>query len=148
MSHQFIQLDMEFNAPVEEVFSILSNHEQFGKILNTRVKRVKDGQKDINGLGSVRRISPIPLPLPLGEFEETVTGFTPNKLVEYTITRGSPLKNHLGRMLFQGINGKTQLHYTIQFETKLPLPFSGSIIRLGLEQLMTFGLKKVARRYS
>ena len=143
MSSQFIQMNVEFNAPVETVFATLSDHEAMGKVLNAKVKRLKDGQDDVNGIGSVRRITPVPL----ADFEETVTAFEPNKLVEYTITKGSPLKNHLGRMVFSENGGKTHLHYTIQFEPKVPVPLSGLVVKSVLEKVILRGLHKLAKQY-
>lgn len=143
MASQYIQMNVSFNAPVETVFNELSDHEKMGKILSAKVKRVKDGQDFVNGLGSVRRITPVPL----GDFEETVTAFEPNKLIEYTVTKGSPIKNHLGRMVFSENNGKTQLHYTIQFDMKLGLPFAGLILKTVLEKVILGGLHKLAKSY-
>ena len=144
MSSQFIQMNVDFNAPVETVFAQLSDHENMGDILNAKVKRVKDGEGNLNGVGSVRRITP----LPLAEFEETVTAFEQNKLVEYTITKGTPLKNHLGRMVFSESEGKTKLHYTIQFEPKLPIPLTGLIVKTALEKIILSGLHKLAKQYN
>ena len=143
MSSQFIQMNVEFNAPVETVFATLSDHEAMGKVLNAKVKRIKDGQDDVNGIGSVRRITPVPL----ADFEETVTAFEPNKLVEYTIPKGSPLKNHLGRMVVSENGGKTHLHYTIQFEPKVPVPLSGLVVKSVLEKVILRGLHKLAKQY-
>ena len=143
MASQYIQMNVSFNAPVETVFNELSDHEKMGKILSAKVKRVKDGKDFVNGLGSVRRITPVPL----GGFEETVTTFEPNKLIEYTVTKGSPIKNHLGRMVFSENNGKTQLHYTIQFDMKLGLPFAGLILKTVLEKVILGGLHKLAKSY-
>jgi len=143
VSSQFLQMNVEFNAPVSEVFNQLSDHENMGKVLGAKVVRIKDGVQNINGVGSVRRITPIPF----AGFEETVTAFESDKLVEYTITKGSPLKNHLGRMIFSEYQGKTKLHYTIQFEPKLPIPLSGLIVKAALEKILLSGLNKVAARY-
>jgi len=143
MSSQFIQMNVEFNAPLETVFATLSDHEAMGQVLNAKVKRIKDGEDSINGIGSVRRITPVPL----ADFEETVTAFEPNKLVEYTITKGSPLKNHLGRMVFSESGGKTYLHYTIQFEPKVAIPLSGLLVKTILEKIILSGLHKLAKKY-
>ncbi|HEX4938913.1 MAG TPA: SRPBCC family protein, partial [Candidatus Kapabacteria bacterium] len=132
-----------FNAPVSEVFAQLSDHEKMGEVLGAKVKRVKDGKGNVNGVGSVRRITPVPL----ADFEETVTAFEPNKLIEYTVTKGSPIKNHLGRMVFSESNGKTHLHYTIQFDMKLPIPLSGLLMKTILEKLILSGLQKFGKRY-
>jgi uncharacterized protein YndB with AHSA1/START domain len=142
MASQFVQMNVTFNAPVSTVFAELSDHEKMGKVLGAKVKRVKDGKGDVNGLGSVRRITPVPL----ADFEETVTAFEPNKLIEYTVTKGSPIKNHLGRMVFSESGGRTYLHYTIQFDTKLPIPLAGMLLKTTLEKIILSGLHKLSKR--
>ena len=144
MAKNFIQMNETFNAPISTVFAELSDHEKMGAILGAKVRRVKDGKGDLNGIGSIRRITPVPL----ADFEETVTGFEPNKLIEYTVTKGSPIKNHLGRMVFSENGGKTYLHYTIQFDIKLGIPFSGFILKTVLEKIISSGLHKLAKRYA
>lgn len=144
MAKNFIQMNETFNAPVSTVFAELSDHEKMGKVLGAKVKRIKDGKGDVNGIGSVRRLTPVPL----ADFEETVTGFEPNKLIEYTVTKGSPIKNHLGRMVFSESNGKTHLHYTIQFDMKLGIPFTGFLLKTVLEKVISSGLHKLAKSYA
>lgn len=144
MAKNFIQMNETFNAPVSTVFAELSDHEKMGKVLGAKVKRIKDGKGNVNGIGSVRRITPVPL----ADFEETVTGFEPNKLIEYTVTKGSPIKNHLGRMVFSESNGKTHLHYTIQFDMKLGIPFTGFLLKTVLEKVISSGLHKLAKSYA
>lgn len=142
MGSQFIQMNVSFNAPVSTVFAELSDHEKIGAVLGAKVKRVKDGKGNVNGVGSVRRLTPVPL----ADFEETVTAFEQDKLIEYTITKGSPLKNHLGRMVFSESNGKTQLHYTIQFEPKIAIPLTGLLLKTVLEKVILSGLHKYSKR--
>lgn len=144
MAKNFIQMNETFNAPASTVFAELSDHEKMGKVLGAKVKRIKDGKGHVNGIGSVRRLTPVPL----ADFEETVTGFEPNKLIEYTVTKGSPIKNHLGRMVFSESNGKTHLHYTIQFDMKLGIPFTGFLLKTVLEKVISSGLHKLAKSYA
>ncbi len=126
MAKHHILIQQEFNAPIDQVFNALTDHEGFGKILKTKIERITDSEgENKNGIGSVRRITP----LPIAVFEETVVSFEANKLMEYTISKGSPIKNHLGRMEFSEADGKTKLHYTIDFEPKLPIPFLGSLLK-------------------
>ncbi|OUS29303.1 hypothetical protein A9Q99_09340 [Gammaproteobacteria bacterium 45_16_T64] len=144
MSVQNITLIKEFNAPIDTVFEALTDHATFGELMSTPITRIVDSESDsVNGVGSIRSIK---LPLaPL--FEETVVSYEKNKLMEYTISKGSPIKNHMGRMTFTDNDGKTKLHYTIQLEPKLPIPFLGSIIKLGLEKSISSALDKLASRY-
>jgi hypothetical protein len=138
MTVQKIDINMEFKRPVGELFALLSDHEKIGPILGANVKRTRDGKDTLNGLDSVRTLNIGPLP----SFDETVIAFEKDKLVEYKITRGSPLKNHKGVMQFypSGSVG-SKLHYTIEFESKIPL--LGPVVRVGLENSIRRGLKKL-----
>ena len=88
MGVQQIVIKQVFNASVDTVFSILTDYEAFGRIINAKMKRVVDaGDENKNGLGSVRRI----YLLPGLTFEESVVTFEPNRLMEYRVTKGSPI---------------------------------------------------------
>ena len=138
MPVQKIDINMEFRRPVGELFALLRDHEKMGPILGANVKRTRDGKDSLNGLGSVRTLNIGPLP----SFDETVTAFEKDKLVEYKITRGSPLKNHKGVMQFYPSgSGGSKLHYMIEFESKIPL--LGPVVRAGLENSIRRGLKKL-----
>ena len=138
MPAQKIDIVMEFRRPVEELFAVLSDHEKMGPILGAHVKRSRDGRDSLNGLGSVRTLHIGPLP----GFDETVTAFEKDRLVEYKITRGSPLKNHKGVMQFYPTGaGGSGLRYTIEFESRIPL--LGPLVRMGLENTIRRGLEKL-----
>ncbi|MCP4369199.1 MAG: SRPBCC family protein [Deltaproteobacteria bacterium] len=144
MGQQHIKMTQSFNAPVDTIFRILTGHDSFGQVINTKIKRVVDSHGDNkNGLGSVRRINAFPAPA----FEETVVTFEPNRLMEYVVSKGSPIKNHKGRMEFSDEQGKTRLKYTIDFEPKLPFLFFGSILKTAIEKPIRKGLKKLADQY-
>ena len=144
MGQQNIQISQSFNAPVETIFNILTDHETFGQVINARIKRVVDSQgENKNGVGSVRRISAFPAPA----FEETVVTFEPNQLMEYVISKGSPIKKHRGRMEFSEEHGQTRLEYAIIFEPKLPFLLLGSIIAKAIEKPISDGLQGLAKRY-
>ena len=142
MAKQYIDIMQTFNAPVETVFAELTDHEKFGKLLKADIKRIVDGEGGyVNGLGSVRKITP----LPLADFEETVVTFEPNQVMEYEITKGSPLKNHKGRMEFSQVDGSTRLRYTIEFESKIPL--MGGLLKSAVEMPIKKGLSSLAKSY-
>ena len=144
MAKQYITLKQTFNAPAETVFKTLCDHEKFGKLINMNITRTLDSNsEDVNGLGSIRKIVSFPLPA----FEETVTTFEPHKLMEYKISKGSPLKNHKGRMEFSEQQSQTLLNYSIEFEPKLPLPFFGAILKKAIQKPIADGLKKLAAQY-
>ena len=133
-----IYFEKIFKTPRKAVFAHLSDHEKLSPIFNARIKCIKDG--NINGKGSVREIRLVP-----GiKFEETITGFVPDTRIEYMISKGSPLKNHKGVMQFSDHGSGTRLRYRIEFESKYPIPFLGSIIRWGLERTIINGFRKYA----
>lgn len=147
MAQQKISIQQTFDAPIATVFNLLTDHESFGKLLGANIKRVKEGHKGgINGLGSVRQIIAVPVITP--PFEEEVITFEQNKVMEYTISKGSPIKNHLGRMVFSEVDGKTQLDYTIVFEPKLCLPLIGPLLKKAIEDPIRKGFNKQAQKYA
>ena len=145
MSRQHIEIRQSFNAPVETIFNILTDHESFGKVIATKIQRVVDSQEENkNGVGSVRRIVSFPLPA----FEETVITFEPNSLMEYVVSKGSPIKNHKGRMEFSEEGGKTKLCYFIDFDPRLPLTLFGSVLKSAIEKPIRQSLEKLSKRYA
>ena len=144
MGQQNIHISQLFNAPIETIFNILTDHESFGQVIGTRIKRVVDSPgENPNGVGSVRRISAFPTPA----FEETVITFEPNQLMEYVISKGSPIKNHKGRMEFSEERGQTRLEYSIIFEPKLPFLPLGAIVKKAIDKPISAGLQGLAKRY-
>ena len=61
--------------------------------------------------------------------------------------KGSPIKNHRGRMEFSDEQGQTRLNYTIDFEPRLPFVLLGSILEKAIEKPIRDGLKRLAERY-
>jgi len=138
MAQQRIEIVQEFALPVAELFAYLSEHENLASIFApAKITRVRNGDTSRNGIGSVRSLRILLAP----PFEETVTAFKENELVEYRITKGSPLKNHHGVMKFYEFGSGSRLHYTIVFEGKLPL--IANVIKPGLEQAIRKGLKGI-----
>ncbi len=145
MSRHHIEIKQTFHAPVETIFNLLTDHESFGKVIATEIKRVVDSKdENKNGVGSVRRIRSFPVPA----FEETVITFKPNQLMEYVVSKGSPVKNHKGRMEFSEEKGKTNLFYTIDYEPRLPFKLLGPVLKRAIEKPMRSSLEKLAKRYA
>jgi uncharacterized protein YndB with AHSA1/START domain len=118
MPEQTVRFEQFFAASRERVFAWFADHEKFGLIWPGRTRRVQASAEaaEPNGLGSVREVSTAGI-----AFEETITGFEPPARIEYRITKGSPIKNHRGLLLFTDVTGGTKLEYTIEFDPKLPL---------------------------
>jgi len=144
MARQHIEIRQTFNASVEKVFPVLTDHESFGDLLGENIKRVVDSpDENKNGVGSVRRIRSFPVPA----FEETVVTFVPNELMEYVVSKGSPIKNHRGRMAFTGAAKETRLFYTIDFDPKLPFLFLGSLLKRAIEKPIRRAIQRFAATF-
>lgn len=126
----------DFQAAPEVVFDYFADHEKFARLFGGSAKRVKAGSDEPDGLGSVRRIGAGPL-----AFEETIVVFERPLRIDYAITRGSPLKNHLGSIRFSPHGGGTRVDYSIRFESKLPL--LGHLIAFALKTAYQRGVRKL-----
>ena len=117
LGKQRVEYNQYFAAPIEQVYAFMLDHDQFGRIWPGAIRRIKDAPAgdNPNGLGSIREITIGPM-----KFEETITNCEPHSVIEYQVTRGGPIKNHLGRMEFSEKNGGTQLHYVIRFDGRIP----------------------------
>lgn len=139
---QRVHVTYDFKADPATVFAKLSEHEGLGVVFKAKIKRVKDGTDGtLNGVGSVRSLKPLGLP---PAFEETVTKSEPNSLIEYTISKGSPIRKHLGvQKLTPNADGGTHLDYTIDLET--PIPGLGPVLKVVLTKVISKGLPNLDR---
>ncbi|RBW50673.1 SRPBCC family protein [Marinobacter sp. F3R11] len=138
-THSF-EINETFDLPRSQVFALFADHQSFGKLLGTPVKRIKESnQADPNGLGSVRKLGIGPIGL-----EETITSFEPDSLIEYTITSFSLIRNHLGRIRFEETpEGHTRVRYRISFDDIVP--FTGKLVRVALEQAIRRGVRQIPK---
>jgi len=114
---QRVHVTHTYTSDPATIFEKLSEHENLGPLFRAKITRVKDGDTSRNGPGSTRRLKIGPLPA----FEETTTVSEPPALIEYKITKGSPLKGHWGRQILTPTSdGGTQLDYTIGFDMAVP----------------------------
>ena len=134
-----VVIEQDFALPVGRVFAHLSEHENLGPLFGAKVTRVRDGDTQRNGVGSVRRLRVAVLPA----FEETVTRLVPDELIEYRITRGSPLRGHLGRMVFTARDSGCHLSYTITFGAAVP--GLAALVAVALRRNVSRGLQRVDR---
>lgn len=134
-----VRLPIRVQAPVSRVFAFFADHEQFATLFGARCRRIRTGEGDPNGLGSVRRIGPGAL-----GFDETIIGFEPDRAIDYSITRGGPLKNHLGRIRFADEGGATAVDYVIRFDARMP--FTGPLLARALETAWKLNAPRVLKR--
>jgi uncharacterized membrane protein len=137
-----IKVYQEFDAPIEQIWEAFNDHANFGKMMGQKVVRIVDSTDpaNINGVGSVRSLT-----LPTGPFEETIVKSEKPDLIEYKISKGTPLQHHYGRMQFASLpDGRSAINYSIEVGSKYPLV--GMIVKTALGKGIADGLRNYARR--
>jgi len=135
-----VVVDHVFAKPPERVFAYLAEHENLADLFGAKVTRLKDGDDGHrNGVGSVRKLQVGPGP----PFEETVTEFEPSTRIVYRITKGGPMRGHVGVMTFAPEGQGTRFHYDIRLAS--PIPGLAAIVRLALTRSVNKHLDKVDR---
>jgi uncharacterized protein YndB with AHSA1/START domain len=115
MPQHEVRFTASLHAPRERVFAFFADHEQFVRLFGAHGQRIRAGDSEPDGLGSVRRVGPGPL-----SFDETIVTFERPARIEYRITRGGPLKNHLGTIDFSAEGDTTRIDYVIRFDVRIP----------------------------
>ena len=138
-----IIIKKEFNAPISEIFDLLSKHatynQAFAPLQVVRVKDSTDPQRP-DGLGSVRRLGFGPVK-PL---QEEITLVQENQRIEYKIINNPLVKHHLGQIDFREITPYITL-VTYKIELSLKAPLVSQIILAQLKAAITLGLLKLAK---
>ena len=138
-----IQIKKEFNAPVAQVFELLSKHATYNiAFAPMQVVRIKDSTdpERPDGVGSVRRMGIGPIK-PL---QEQITLIEQNKRIEYKIIKNPLIKHHLGTLEFQQVSdNKTLVTYRIELQVRVP--FVSKIILAQLKSAIKIGLSKLAK---
>ena len=137
MAQQKVVVVREFSRPVEAIFAELADHNNLKKVFGIPVKRIQDGQGDVNGVGSTRRMG---LFHPLA-VDETVVAVSPNSSIDYVISKGGyPIRNHHGRLDFSATGKGSRVQWVIEFDS---LPGVGPVLKFVLGQALGVGLKRL-----
>ncbi|MEA2207580.1 MAG: hypothetical protein QOF54_57 [Solirubrobacteraceae bacterium] len=136
-----MQVEHDFAKPPERIFAHLAEHENLAELFGAKVTRLRDGDDERNGVGSVRQLQIGPLP----PFEETVTEFVAPRRIVYRITKGSPLRGHVGTMTFAPTSaGGTRFVYDIRIAS--PIPGLAPIVHASLTRSIERSLPEVERQ--
>jgi hypothetical protein len=137
MAHHTVEVVHASARPVQELFAELADHDRLHRVFGVPVRRIRDGEDEPNGVGSVRRMGVGPLRL-----EETVTAIEPPRSIEYRITRGAgPVRNHRGRLEFSSVGTGSRVIWTIDYDS---LPIVGTALQAVLARIIKRGLAKLA----
>jgi uncharacterized protein YndB with AHSA1/START domain len=136
---RYVHIEHDFAKPPERIFAHLAEHENLAEVFGAKVTRLRDGDGERNGVGSLRRLQIGPLP----PFEETVTEFVASQRIVYRITKGSPLRGHVGTMEFTPAGGGTHFVYDIRIAS--PIPGLAPLVSASLTRSIERSLAAVER---
>ena len=140
MRAHHVHIQHDFAKPPQRIFNYLAEHENLAAVFGAKVTRLRDGDSQRNGVGSARKLQIGPLP----PFEETVEQFVEPELIVYRITKGSPLRGHLGRMEFAAPpGGGTRFVYDIRIAS--PIPGLAPLVSAALTRSITRSLASIER---
>jgi uncharacterized protein YndB with AHSA1/START domain len=140
MRAHWVHVEHDFAKPPERIFTHLAEHENLAKVFGAKVRRLNDGDGGTrNGVGSRRQLRIGPL----APFEETVTEFVPCERIVYRITKGGPLRGHVGTMTFIPNGEGTRLVYDIRIAS--PVPGIAPIVRAMLTRSIVASLPDVEK---
>ena len=134
-----MHIEHDFAKPPERIFAHLAEHENLAEVFGAKITRLCDGEGERNGVGSQRQLQIGPLP----PFEETVTEFVVPQRIVYRITKGSPLRGHVGTMTFAATPGGTHFVYDIRIAS--PIPGVAPIVHASLTRSIARSLPGVER---
>lgn len=134
-----VHVTQKYSSEPEVVFAKISEHENLASLLPTSVRRVRDGDSDRNGVGSVRSLRVFGFG---PAFEETVTAVVAPERIEYTVTKGSPLRDHSGVITITPTETGSVLDWVIEFST--PIRGMAAVLQKALTASISNGLPKLA----
>jgi uncharacterized protein YndB with AHSA1/START domain len=138
MRAYWVHVEQDFAKPPGRIFDHLAEHENLAEVFGAKVTRLSDGEDGTrNGVGSRRRLQIGRL----APFEETVTEFVPAERIVYRITKGSPLRGHVGTMTFVPNDGGTRFMYDIRIAS--PIPGLAPLVRAMLTRSIVASLPAV-----
>jgi len=140
MRARHVHVEHDFAKPPQRIFAHLAEHENLADVFGAKVTRLRDGDGERNGVGSARQLQIGPLPA----FEETVEEFVPAQRIVYRITKGSPLRGHVGVMTFAPTpSGGTRFVYDIRIAS--PIPGIAPIVHASLTRSIARSLPGIER---
>ena len=115
---QKIVVERTINAPIEQVFDLLSDHANYKEFEGIRDSwLVNEGTRERNGNGAVRRVD-------LGAvwFEEEISNFSRPTNMDYQIVRSRPpIEHKSGRIRLEETEQGTKVTWTSVFRIRIPL---------------------------
>jgi len=131
-------------APVETVFSVLTEHHLYAEITPMRKSILeREGEPAPNGVGAIRVLTSAGPPL-----REEVIAYEPPHRFSYKLLSGAPLRDHVGTVELTAEAGGTRLVYAVKTTPTLPLvgPVVVAVVKRAIRALIDGIAKESERR--
>lgn len=127
------------DAPVERVFDLLADRENYSSYLPLTARLLRPGVDDRQGAGAVHRLGLGPVGV-----KERLVEVLPEESIRYELVTGRlPVREHSGELTFVAHGASTQVDYSMSTDLKIPVP--GMLVALGL-RVFTFAMLWFADR--
>ena len=132
MAVKAIDVSIDIDAPIDDVFERLSDHGAYGRFPNVPAARmIQAGEKEENGEGAIREVTLRVFGFLPIQFIEDITVYDKPRVFEYRVksaryqlglfTLDAGIVHHLGQLTFSERDGKTAVHWISKFEMTWPL---------------------------
>lgn len=111
-----IRAQVRIAATPEEVWPRITDHEGMPSWMPLRsVTLEREGAPDRDGIGARRVMRAAGPPI-----VEEVVAWDPPQSYEYTLVRGAPIRDHLGRVELVSRGDDTEVTWSVRFQPRIP----------------------------
>lgn len=141
---QHVEVTRRFPASVDQVWEVYTDHAGWKDWAGFHKSWLEtEGSPDKNGLGCVRGFGSNGVNV----FEEVVS-WEPKKRFQYKVIRGGlPMKGHLGEVTFTPDGDGTIVTWRCQFDSSIPIPGLGALMRFFVQRIFRDGLEGLAKKH-
>jgi uncharacterized protein YndB with AHSA1/START domain len=131
-------------APPEIVFDVLTDHRRYTEITPLRKASLeREGDPAPNGVGAIRVLSVAGPPM-----REEVLSYERPYRFSYKILSGLPVRDHVGTVEMQPVEGGTEVVYAVKTTPTIPLagPAFMLVLKKAIRDLLSGVAKESERR--
>jgi len=132
MSIKAVDVSIDIDAPIDDVFERLSDHGAYGRFPNVPAAHLtQEGTKEKNGEGAIREVTLRTCGFLLITFTEDIPVYEKPHVFEYRVksarynlgffTMDAGIIHHLGRVSFSEEEGRTRVNWVSKFEMTWPV---------------------------
>jgi hypothetical protein len=132
MSIKTVDVSIDIESSIDDVFERLSDHGAYGRFPNVPAARLTQaGKEEKNGEGAIREVTLRTCGFLLITFIEEIPVYEKPHVFEYSVksarynlglfTMDAGIIHHLGRVSFSEEEGKTRVNWISKFEMTWPL---------------------------